>query len=172
MVDNSISLCKSPLGWFFRQLVVQTDLHSRSETPTVLCCWHIQQPPRDIILHPHLALIPLKRTPLARGKRAPRKPSIAGWFFVLPWLVFVADSVAEEACHLALVAARALLVAMHGGATSVIVRTPPFQIGQQLWGLLCRRPGAACERCHAMSNRQIHPLDERRVQPPREAHCL
>ena len=54
----------------------------------------------------------------------------------------------------------------------MVVGPPPFQIGQQLWGLLSCRPGPACERCHPMSNRQIHPFNERRIQPPREAHPL
>jgi len=43
-------------------------------------------------------------------------PSIVGWFFPLPWLGYVAGSVASLACHLALVAARAPLVALHGDA--------------------------------------------------------
>ncbi len=50
------------------------------------------------------------------GKRAPRAPSIVGSFFLLPSLVSVADSVALEACHLALVAARALLAAIREDA--------------------------------------------------------
>jgi hypothetical protein len=54
----------------------------------------------------------------------------------------------------------------------MIVGPPPFQMGQQLWGLLSRRARAACERLHAMSDRQIHPFNERRVQPPREAQSL
>ena len=48
----------------------------------------------------------------------------------------------------------------------MIIGSPPLQMGEQGWGLLCRRPGAACKRCHPMTDRQIHPLDERRVQPP------
>jgi hypothetical protein len=54
----------------------------------------------------------------------------------------------------------------------MVIRTPPFQMGQQLLGLLSCRPGAACERCHTMSNSQIHPFNERGVQPPREAQSL
>ena len=54
----------------------------------------------------------------------------------------------------------------------MIVRSPPFQMGQQLWGLLGSGPGAACQRRHAMSHRQIHPLDKSRVQPSREAQSL
>jgi hypothetical protein len=41
------------------------------------------------------------------GKRAPRAPSIVGWFCRLPWRECVADSVAPPGCPLALVAARA-----------------------------------------------------------------
>ncbi len=50
------------------------------------------------------------------GKRAHHAPSIVGWFFLLPSLVFVADSVAPEGYHLALVAARALLAAIREDA--------------------------------------------------------
>ena len=48
----------------------------------------------------------------------------------------------------------------------VIVGTSPFQISQELWGLLSRGPGAACERCHDMTDRQIHPFNKSRVQLP------
>ena len=40
----------------------------------------------------------------------------------------------------------------------MIIRSPPFQVSQQLWRLLSRSPGAACERCYAMSDGQIHPV--------------
>jgi hypothetical protein len=49
---------------------------------------------------------------------------------------------------------------------------PPVQVGQQGWRLLCCGPGAACERCHPMSDGQWSPLDERRVQSSREASSL
>src|SRR5215471_6812698 len=57
-------------------------------------------------LHPPLASIPLKRTPLARGKRAPRKLSIVDVFSQLPSQGSVAGSVVPPICHRALVAAR------------------------------------------------------------------
>ena len=72
--------------------------------------------------------IGLKWKSVARGRRAPRKPSIFGWFSLLPWLVSVAGSVAPEDCPLALVAARALLAERHADATSVIVGAPPLQM--------------------------------------------
>jgi hypothetical protein len=58
------------------------------------------------------------------------------------------------------------------GAHKVIIRAPPFQIGQKLWGLLRRRPGAASERGYPMSDRQIHPFNKSGVQPPRKAQFL
>jgi hypothetical protein len=67
-------------------------------------------------LHSHLALVPLKRKSAAMGMRAPRAPSIVDVFSLLPSLVSVAGSVAPEDCHLALVAARALLAAIREGA--------------------------------------------------------
>ncbi len=65
---------------------------------------------------PHLALVPLKREPLARGKRAPRAPSIVGWFCQLPWQGFVGGLVAPPACLLALVAKPAPPGVMREGA--------------------------------------------------------
>jgi hypothetical protein len=53
-------------------------------------------------------------------------------------------------------------------AYEMIVGSPPLQMGQQVWRLLRSGPGTASERCSAMSDRHIHSLDERRVQPSRE----
>jgi hypothetical protein len=60
-------------------------------------------------LQPPLASVALKRKPATMGKRAPREPSIVGWFSQLPELRSVADSVALAVCYLALVAAAAPL---------------------------------------------------------------
>lgn len=65
------------------------------------------QSTRDMALHPHLAAVALKRTPVARGKTAPRVSSIVGSFFPLPWLASVADTVASRVCPLARAAAQA-----------------------------------------------------------------
>ncbi len=54
------------------------------------------------------------------------------------------------------------------GTVKMVVGSPPLQIGQQLWGLLGSGPSTSCERCHPMTNGQIHPLDESRVQPSGE----
>src|SRR5215471_9752109 len=99
-------------------------------------------------LHPPLASIPLKRTPLARGKRAPRKLSIVDVFSQLPSQGSVAGSVVPPICHRALVAARAPLAVSGEDATSVVIGSPPFQVCQQVLGLLSRCPGAACKRGH------------------------
>jgi hypothetical protein len=69
-----------------------------------------------MILHPHLARMPLKRKPLATGKRAPNAPSIVGWFFSLPWLAYAAGTVEPEGCHLVLEVAQVLLAALHEDA--------------------------------------------------------
>ena len=45
-------------------------------------------------------------------------------------------------------------------------------MGEQVWGLLRRRPGATRQRCHAMTHGQIHSLDESRVQSSRETQSL
>jgi len=57
-------------------------------------------------------------------------------------------------------------------AYEMVVGAPPFQIGQKLWGLLRRGPGAASERGYPMSDRQIHPFNKSGVQPPRKAQFL
>ena len=51
----------------------------------------------------------------------------------------------------------------------MIVGSPPLQMGQQVWRLLGRGPGAACQRGYSMADGQIHPLNKSRVQPSREA---
>ena len=54
--------------------------------------------------------MPLKRKPLARGKRAPREPSIVDGFCRLPSPASVVGSIAPDGCPLVLEAAGALLV--------------------------------------------------------------
>src|SRR6266566_1675742 len=58
------------------------------------------------------------------------------------------------------------------GTHKMIVSSPPFQMGQKLWGLLSRGPSATCQSCHPMTDGEIHPLDKSGVQPSREAHSL
>ena len=54
----------------------------------------------------------------------------------------------------------------------MIVSPPPFQMGQQLWGLLGRGPRATCQRGYPMTDAQIDPFNKSGVQPSREAHSL
>ncbi len=58
------------------------------------------------------------------------------------------------------------------GTHKVIVRPPPLQMGQQLWSLLGRGPGAASQRGYAMADRQIHSFDKGGVELSREAQSL
>ncbi len=113
----------------------------------------------------HLSSVPLKGKPAARDTRAPPELSIDGWFFPLPSPVSFVGSVVPLVGPLALVAAQASRATIREDATSMIVGAPPLETGQQLWGLLSRCPGTACERCHAMTDAQIDPLDKRGVQP-------
>jgi hypothetical protein len=57
-------------------------------------------------------------------------------------------------------------------AHKVIIGAPPFQMGEQLWGLLSRGPGTSRQRGYSMADGQIHPLDESRVQSSRETQFL
>ena len=54
----------------------------------------------------------------------------------------------------------------------MIVRTPPLEVGEQVWGLLGRGPRATSQRRYSMSDGQIHPLDKSGIQPPRETQPL
>ncbi len=54
----------------------------------------------------------------------------------------------------------------------MIIRSPPLEMSQQLWSELRRGPRATRQRCHAMTDAQIHPLDESSVQPSRQAQSL
>src|SRR2546423_6056127 len=67
-------------------------------------------------LHPHQPCVALKRKPAARGKRAPRMPSIVDVFYRLPSPEFAADSVAPPAFPLARAAERALFAGMREDA--------------------------------------------------------
>src|SRR5215472_6662459 len=58
-----------------------------------------------MIQHSHLASSALMRKPASRGKRAPRAPSIVGWFSPQPWLESVAGTIAPDVCHLVRAAA-------------------------------------------------------------------
>ena len=54
----------------------------------------------------------------------------------------------------------------------MVVGSPPFQVGEQAWRLLCRGPGATRQRCHRVSDRQIPAFNKSRVQPPRKTQSL
>ncbi len=116
MVDNSRSLSKPLSGRFFVIGQSGQTFSSRSEAPSNILCGHSYPPASDMALQPPLDLEALKRKPAARGVRAPRVLSIAGWFCRLPWLVSVADSVVPEVCPLALEAVPAPFVVIGGGA--------------------------------------------------------
>src|SRR5215469_14077008 len=100
MVDNSTSLCERISGWIFVIGRSRQVTSSRVEAPSKFFCWHLHRVARDMTLLPHHAYVVLKRKLAARGKRALRAPSIAGWFCRLPSPVFAAGSVAPPICHL------------------------------------------------------------------------
>jgi hypothetical protein len=119
-VEKSPSLSQPTSGWMCVIGPSGQAFSSQSEAPIPVLLLAHAAASRDMILHPHLAWMPLKRKAKARGKRAPRAPSILGSFCRLPELPSVGGRVAPEECHLARVAARALLSAMgedaqHGG---------------------------------------------------------
>ena len=119
MVENSTSPLETHFGPVFVMKQSRQAFSSRSEAPSEFFCSHLHPSPCDMTQQPHLALVPLKREPAARGKRAPRVPSIVGWFSLLPELPSDAESVAPPGCHLALVAARAPLAVIGEDAQHV-----------------------------------------------------
>ena len=54
----------------------------------------------------------------------------------------------------------------------MIVRAPPLQMSEQVWGLLRRCPGTTSQRGYCMADRQIHPFDKGGVEPSREAQSV
>ena len=54
----------------------------------------------------------------------------------------------------------------------MIIGLTPFQVGQQLWGGLRRGPGVTRQRCHLMTDSQIHSLDKSGVESTRETQSL
>ncbi len=91
---------------------------SRGEAPSECFCWRLHRLPHDMALLPQQACKALKRKPMAMGMRAPPAPSIVGGFCQLPSQAYGAGSVAPPVCHLALVAARALLAVIGEDAQS------------------------------------------------------
>ncbi len=103
---------------------------------------------------------------MARGKRAPREPSIVGSFSLQPSQEFVESSVVQSICHLVRKAAQTLL-AVSGEAAQNGSRRATIAGERTGVGLLRRGPGAASERGYPMSDRQIDPFNKGGVQPPR-----
>ena len=50
--------------------------------------------------------------------------------------------------------------------------SPPFKMGEEMWGGLGAGPGAARQSCHPMADGQIHSLQTSGVQLSREAEVL
>ena len=169
MVDNSRNPLQTHFGLVCCDEAARAS-HRFAESGSIRVLLLAHAPISPVMtLHPHLTAMPLKRIPLARGKRALRALSIVGWFFPLPSQEYDADSVAPVACLLVLAAVRAPPAARYGGATSVIIGSPPLQMGEQGWGLLGSGPGTACQRCHPMTDGQVHPFNKGSIQPSRKA---
>src|SRR5260221_10091093 len=101
MVDKSLSHLQTSFRLFFVSGQSGQDTSSWREAPFECCCRHLHPSPRDKTQHLPLATVALKRKSVARGMRAPRAPSIDGWFCQLPSPAYVAGSVAPSVCHLA-----------------------------------------------------------------------
>jgi hypothetical protein len=48
----------------------------------------------------------------------------------------------------------------------MIVSAPPFQVNQELWGLLGCSPCTTCQCCHPMSDGQVHPFNKAVLSRP------
>ncbi len=63
MVDKSAGLSNPTLGWMFVIGQSGQAFLSQREAPSESCCWHIQQPPHGMILHPIVRSLLLRRLP-------------------------------------------------------------------------------------------------------------
>jgi hypothetical protein len=104
MVDKSIHPFQTHFGLVFCHEAVQTSLlfPERGSIGVLLLADSPHPSPRNMALHSHLALVPLKRKPAARGKRAPPAPSIVGLFSQLPSPAYAGGLVAPIVCPLVL----------------------------------------------------------------------
>jgi len=116
MVDKSIPLCKPTSGRFFHHGADRRGqlLLERGSIRLLLLSLAPPTPHHDTATAPGCPR--LKRKPESRGKKAPRAPSIVGWFSRQPWLAYAGDSVAPDVYHLALGALQRPLAAMRGDA--------------------------------------------------------
>ena len=139
-------------------------LHPHLLSAPLSCLCHVTKP-----LKPEGALNRLSMGPAVGENRGLPPLPIVGSFALRPELPSAGDSVAPPVCPLVLAAAQASPAAMHGGATSVIIRSPPLQMGQQVWRLLKSGPGATSQRSYSMADGQIHARNLGGVEPSREA---
>jgi hypothetical protein len=168
---NRPALCKPTSGRFSVMKQSRQAFSSQGEAPSELFCGYLHPSPHNMIQHP-IWLVSLSSGKRRQGAREhfARRPASMGSASSHRW--------------------RSLSVALrHQLATSfswlhqphpqrfvwshkMVVGPPPLQMGQQLGRLLCGGPGPACESGHAMSDGQIHALNESRVQLPRKAQSL
>jgi hypothetical protein len=113
---NRQALSRPIWGRFLVMRQPREAISSRSKAASECFCEHLRQIPRDLTLHPYLALTPLKRRSAPRDTRAPRAPSIVGWFCRRPLPAFVVGTVAPDGCPLVREAAGALLGVLRGDA--------------------------------------------------------
>ena len=167
MVDNSTRPCKRSSGWFSSHSTGSGRVPDPNG-PHACHCFHLHQAiPCQITerLLMSLTLTCSSVAPAAKDSTRLRVLTTVGGFCQLPELPCVGGLVAPRVCPLVLAAARAPLGVIREDATSVIVASPPFQVSQQLWSLLGSGPGSTSQCRYSMSERQINPLNERRVQP-------
>jgi hypothetical protein len=168
MVDKSITLCKDTSGWFFAISQSGQATSARSEThPTSSA---------DPFTH-HSTPRHCTRTWLSWLSSKNRRQGAREHLACRP------SSMGSPRCH----RRRPLSVALRQSFApsfsrlhernpqryvrthKMIVGAPPLQMGEQVWSLLSRRPGATSQRGYSVSDRQIHPLNTGSVQPSREA---
>src|SRR5260221_5485358 len=113
MVDKSIPLCKPTSGRFFHHGADRRGqlLLERGSIRLLLLSLAPPTPHHDTATAPGCRR--LKRKPESRGKKAPRAPSIVGWFSRQPLLAYAVDNVAPDVYQLALGALQTPLAAIH-----------------------------------------------------------
>src|SRR5262249_13213589 len=102
MVDNSTGPFQAHFGPVFGDEAVQMGLLFPEQGSIECFCEHLPQTPRNMTLHPHLTLAPLRRKSATMDKKAPLAPSIVDVFSLLPWQGFGGGLVVPDVCPLVL----------------------------------------------------------------------
>jgi hypothetical protein len=171
MVENSTSLCKPISGRFWVMRRSRQAFSSRSQAPSECFCEHLHPSLRDMIQHPiwPVSLSSENRQQWTREHLA-RRPSPVGSAGCHGWRtrpVALRQTVAPSFARL-----HERYPQRFVRTHKMIIRSPPLQMGEQVWRLLSCCPGSTSQCGYAVADGQIQPLNKGGVQPSRVASSL